>query len=70
MLALDQLSSFALLPLGYALVGPAVALLGESATLVLSGVVVSAASALTLLVPGVAKFRDNPVSRPGTPARS
>ena len=57
-LALDQLTSFALLPLGYALVAPSVALLGEVTTLVVSGVIVSASSVLALAVPGVASFAD------------
>lgn len=59
-LALDQLSSYALLPLGYALIGPAVAAIGETTTLIASGLIVSTATMLTLLVPGVAMFRDTP----------
>jgi hypothetical protein len=56
--ALDQLSSFALLPLGYALVDPAAAMMGEATALIVSGIIVSIARALTLLVPGVAMFED------------
>ncbi len=62
-LALDQLSSFALLPLGYALVGPTVAALGESATLLVSGLVVAVVTLGTLLVPGVAGFSDRTTPR-------
>jgi MFS family permease len=56
--ALDQLSAFALLPVGYALVGPLVAIFGARPTLLAGAVLVAAASALTLLVPGVAELRD------------
>jgi hypothetical protein len=57
-LALDQLSAFALLPVGYALTGPVVAALGGQATLVAAAVLTAAASALALLVPGVSRFAD------------
>ncbi|WP_158880190.1 MFS transporter [Amycolatopsis anabasis] len=55
-LALDQLGAFALLPLGYALVGPAVAAFGEGATLLGSGLIVGVTTLATLLVPGVPEF--------------
>ncbi|TDB76950.1 MFS transporter [Micromonospora sp. KC723] len=57
-LALDQLSAFALLPVGYALTGPAVAALGARPTLVVAAVLTAVASAAALLVPGVSAFRD------------
>ncbi|SHG61998.1 MFS transporter [Streptoalloteichus hindustanus] len=62
-LALDQLGSFALLPLGYLAVGPAVAAFGESDTLVVAGLVVAVSSLTALLVPGVATFQDPPRRR-------
>ncbi|MCP2260703.1 putative arabinose efflux permease, MFS family [Streptoalloteichus tenebrarius] len=62
-LALDQLGSFALLPLGYLLVGPAVSAFGERDTLIVAGIIVAAASLVTLLVPGVATFQEAPRSR-------
>ncbi|MFY1668496.1 MFS transporter [Plantactinospora sp. WMMB334] len=61
-LALDQLSAFALLPIGYALVGPLVTTLGTRPTLLTAAAVVAAASAVTLLVPGVATFTDPPAT--------
>jgi MFS family permease len=61
--ALDQLSAYALLPLGYALVGPVVDVAGAGATLAGGGIVVAASSLLCLLVPGVARFAD-PEDRP------
>ncbi|MDX3325487.1 MULTISPECIES: MFS transporter [Streptomyces] len=54
--ALDQLSAYALLPLGYALVGPVVGAFGTTATLLGGGVLVAASSLLCLLVPGVAQL--------------
>ncbi|WBB78171.1 MFS transporter [Micromonospora sp. WMMD882] len=57
-LALDQLSAYALLPIGYALTGPLVAVLGDRTTLLAAAVVTAAATALTLLVPGVSRFAD------------
>ncbi|WP_433385520.1 MFS transporter [Micromonospora sp. KLBMP9576] len=57
-LALDQLSAFALLPVGYALTGPAVAAFGVRPTLLAAAVLTAAASAVTLLVPGVSTFSD------------
>ncbi|MFF9127556.1 MFS transporter [Streptomyces sp. NPDC014889] len=62
--ALDQLSAYALLPLGYALVGPVVDMVGAGATLAGGGIVVAASS---LLVPGVARFAD-PEDRPAAGA--
>ncbi|MGP9016911.1 MFS transporter [Streptomyces sp. BR1] len=56
--ALDQLSAYALLPLGYALVGPLVAAVGARATLLGGGAVVAASSLLCLAVPGVARLAD------------
>ncbi|MER5531600.1 MFS transporter [Streptomyces sp. NPDC002677] len=56
--ALDQLGAYALLPVGYALVGPVSALVGTTSTLVGGGVVVAASSLLCLVVPGVARFED------------
>ncbi|HWG98829.1 MAG TPA: MFS transporter [Pilimelia sp.] len=57
-LALDQLSAFALLPVGYALTGPVVAAAGTQTTLVAAAVVTAAASAAALLVRGVSAFAD------------
>ncbi|MEU6075759.1 MFS transporter [Micromonospora sp. NPDC047074] len=57
-LALDQLSAFALLPVGYALTGPAVAAFGIQPTLVAAAVLTAAATAVALLVPGVSTFSD------------
>jgi len=56
--ALDQLGAYALLPVGFALVGPMVDWLGMTATLVAGGAVVAASSLLSLAVPGVARFED------------
>ncbi|MEU3895252.1 MFS transporter [Streptomyces sp. NPDC045251] len=55
-LALDQLSAFALLPVGYALVGPSVSLIGEQGTLVLGGAVCALSGLVCFFVPGVKKF--------------
>ncbi|SFY20096.1 MFS transporter [Streptomyces atratus] len=54
--ALDQLGAYALLPVGYALVGPMVGLMGMTGTLIAGGVVVAASSLLCLAVPGVTRF--------------
>lgn len=56
--ALDQLSAYALLPVGYVLVGPLVSLFGVSWTLGGGALVVAASSLLCLAVPGVARFED------------
>ncbi|MFJ6480964.1 MULTISPECIES: MFS transporter [unclassified Streptomyces] len=56
--ALDQLSAYALLPLGYLLVGPFVGAFGARATLIGGGVLVVASSLLCLAVPGVARLGD------------
>lgn len=56
--ALDQLGAYALLPVGFALVGPMVSWLGMTGTLVAGGAVVAASSLLCLAVPGVARFED------------
>ncbi|MEW1687900.1 MFS transporter [Streptomyces sp. NPDC091265] len=58
--ALDQLSAYALLPLGYALVGPMVSTAGTTGTLVGGGLVVVASSLLCLAVPGVARLGAQP----------
>ncbi|GAA0409556.1 MFS transporter [Streptomyces luteireticuli] len=63
--ALDQLSAYALLPVGYALVGPAVGLAGQTATLVVGGVLVAASAPLCLAVPGVARFGNAGASAAG-----
>ncbi|WP_253838784.1 MFS transporter [Actinokineospora globicatena] len=57
-LALDQLGAFALLPVGYLLVGPVVAAIGTTPTLLGASAVVAATSALCLAIPGVAHFAD------------
>ncbi|MGN9809479.1 MFS transporter [Micromonospora sp. BQ11] len=57
-LALTQLNAYALLPVGYLLTGPVVALIGVRPTLVAGAIVTAAASGLALLVPGVAHFAD------------
>ncbi|MDT0571493.1 MFS transporter [Streptomyces sp. DSM 3412] len=56
--ALDQLGAYALLPLGFALVGPTVAVLGMTGTLVVGGAVVAVSSLVCLAVPGVLRFED------------
>ncbi|MFC7546906.1 MFS transporter [Plantactinospora sp. GCM10030261] len=66
-LALDQLSAFALLPLGYALAGPAIAAFGVQPTLLAAAGLTAAASVAALLVPGVATFSD-PVGTKSDPA--
>ncbi|MGW7274613.1 MFS transporter [Streptomyces sp. NPDC054864] len=60
-LALDQLSAFALLPLGYLLVGPSVALIGERETLLIGGAICALSSLVCVFVPGVKKFRSGTV---------
>ncbi|MFE0423354.1 MFS transporter [Streptomyces sp. NPDC058953] len=62
--ALDQLGAYALLPVGYLLVGPVVELIGATATLVGGGVVVAVSSLLCLLVPGVARFENTSSDTP------
>lgn len=59
-MALDQLSAFALLPAGYALVGPAVDTVGQATTLMIGGSVVLLSSVLCLAVPGVRAFASPP----------
>lgn len=54
--ALDQLGAFALLPVGYALVGPAVTAWGEHPVLISGAVVVAVSSLAVLAVPGVSTF--------------
>ncbi|MEV3870976.1 MFS transporter [Streptomyces sp. NPDC049906] len=68
--AMDQLSAYALLPVGYLLVGPLVGLFGAPATLVGGGVVVFVSSLLCLLVPGVAQFANVPESEEKTTSRT
>ncbi len=54
--SIDWLCSFALMPLGLALTGPAVDAVGESTVLV-TGIAVQAATVcLLLLVPGIGEF--------------
>ena len=55
--SLDWLCSFALLPLGYALVGPVVALVGRGPVLLVAVLALPVTSVLPLLVPGVRDFR-------------
>lgn len=55
-MALDQVSAFALLPAGYALVGPAVTAFGQTTTLLAGGMVVALSSLLCVIVPGVRVF--------------
>ena len=62
-LALDQLAAFALLPVGYTLVGPVVAAVGQTTTLLIGGAVVALSSVVCLTVPGVAAFADPPRDR-------
>lgn len=66
--SIDWLCSFALMPIGLALVGPAAAHLGEAT--VLSGAVVVAIVPvlLLLLVPGMKDFRDPRTPAPEEPA--
>ncbi|MEU5159411.1 MFS transporter [Streptomyces sp. NPDC020875] len=68
--AMDQLGAYALLPVGYLLVGPFVELFGTTATLVGGGVVVAASSLLCLLVPGVARFENVTESEEKTMGRN
>lgn len=60
-MSLDWLCSLALLPLGLALTGPAVTLLGRDAVLAAGVVVMAITSVLPLLVPGVRDLKDEPV---------
>jgi MFS family permease len=55
--ALDWLSSFALMPLGLALTGPAVDAVGERAVLVVAGVMMVVPTLLVLRIPGMKDFR-------------
>ncbi|MBS4104005.1 hypothetical protein [Tsukamurella paurometabola] len=55
-LAIDQLSAFALLPVGYLLVPVAVAALGQSGTLLVAGAVVIVSTLTALCVRGVPQF--------------
>ena len=65
-LALDQLTAFAFLPLGYALVGPAVAVAGQRTVLLAAGFLVVASTLLCLTVPGVRTLTEpRPRSGPG-----
>ncbi len=64
-ISLDWLCSLALLPLGLALVGPAVGLLGRGPVLGTAVVVMLVTSALPLLVPGVARLADPGLSEVG-----
>jgi hypothetical protein len=59
-MAVDQLGAFALLPVGYAAVGPVVGLLGERSALVLGAVIAAGVPVLALLVPGVRRMADQP----------
>ncbi|MFB9331909.1 hypothetical protein [Actinoplanes octamycinicus] len=60
--ALDQLGAYALLPVGYALVGPVVAGIGERPALIGGAVLVAVSSVLVLAVPRVAGFGDAPAA--------
>ena len=60
--SLDWLCSLALLPLGLALTGPAVDLIGRAPVLATAVVVMVVTSVLPLLVPGVRDLRDQPGS--------
>lgn len=55
--SIDRICSFAPMPLGLALTGPAVATLGEDVVL-WTGAVVVALTPLLLLVPGMLDFRE------------
>jgi MFS transporter len=69
-MALDQLTAFALLPLGYALVGPAVAVAGQHTVLWGGGAVVAVSTLLCLTVPGVRVLADPvPTGRPDLAVR-
>ena len=65
-MALDQLSAFALLPAGYALVGPVVAAVGQRTTLLTGGTIVLLSSLLCLTVPGVRAFATPSTTRTPT----
>jgi hypothetical protein len=56
--SIDMVGSGGLMPLGMALVGPAVALMGEKSFLLSAIVVHVVICYLVLLVPGVAEMRD------------
>jgi hypothetical protein len=68
-LALDQLSAYALLPVGFAIVPPLAAALGEREILIIGGLIVIGSSLLSLVVPGVADYSD-PVRVPGPVSKS
>lgn len=57
--SVDWLASFALLPVGLAIVGPAVDLVGRGPVLAAAATVQVASSALVLLVPGVRDLHDD-----------
>lgn len=56
--AIDWLCSFALMPVGLALVGPAARVLGEPTVLLTAATVAVVPTLLLLLVPGMKDFRD------------
>jgi MFS-type transporter involved in bile tolerance (Atg22 family) len=62
--SIDMVGSGGLMPLGMALVGPAVALMGEKSFLLSAIVVHVVICYLVLLVPGVAEMRDPRRSSP------
>ena len=62
--SLDWLCSLALLPLGLALTGPAVDLVGRGPVLITATVVMVVTSVLPLLVPGVRDLAEPPKSAP------
>lgn len=62
--SLDWLCSLALLPLGLALTGPAVDLVGRGPVLMTAIIVMIVTSLLPLLVPGVRDLADSPVLAP------
>lgn len=63
--SLDWLSSFALMPLGLALTGPAVDAFGRAPVLIVAAVMAVVPNLLALAVPGVPEFRT--VRRAGSP---
>lgn len=66
--SLDWLCSFALLPLGLALTGPAVALVGREPLLLLASVTMVVSSMLVLVVPGVRELGATSHSAPAPSA--
>lgn len=67
--SVDWMASFALMPLGLALVGPLVTAVGATAVLAGSMVVLLVITVLVLRVPGVPEFRDPAPVGPGVEVR-